>query len=83
MVVQRAKRGRGECLQDNINGGMIDNYYWLITCIVLLNFGYYLVCFHLYTMKPLEVADEHDVYEKECELSSVHKNGRRGANGMV
>ncbi|CAN6337608.1 unnamed protein product [Urochloa humidicola] len=83
-AVQRATRGRGEWLQDNINRARIDNYYWLVTCIMLLNLGYYLVCFHFYTMKPLEVADEHgDCDNKECELSSVQKNGGGGANGMV
>ncbi|GJN14395.1 hypothetical protein PR202_gb01218 [Eleusine coracana subsp. coracana] len=75
-VVQRATRR--EWLQDNINRGRIDNYYWLVTCLMVLNLGYYLLCFHFYTMKPLEVADdEHDgEHEKECELaSSVHKDG--------
>ncbi|KAF8719765.1 hypothetical protein HU200_024521 [Digitaria exilis] len=80
-VVQRATRGRGEWLQDNINRGRIDNYYWLVTCIMVLNFGYFLVCFYFYTMKPLEVAeDEHD---KEYELSSLQKNGGGGTSGMV
>ncbi|GJN14396.1 hypothetical protein PR202_gb01219 [Eleusine coracana subsp. coracana] len=84
-VVQRATRGRGDWLQDNINRGRIDNYYWLVTCIMVLNFGYYLICFHFYTMKPLEVADEHGGdQDKECELSSVHQNGGRGdAGGLV
>jgi peptide/histidine transporter 3/4 len=82
-AVQRATRGRGEWLQDNINRGRIDNYYWLVTCIMVLNFGYFLVCFHFYTMKPLEVAGEHDDRDKECELSSLQKNGGGGANGMV
>ncbi|TKW27313.1 hypothetical protein SEVIR_3G249400v4 [Setaria viridis] len=82
-AVQRATRGRGDWLQDNINRGRIDNYYWLVTCIMLLNFGYFLICFHFYTTKPLEVADEHGDHDKECELSSVQKNGGRRANGMV
>ncbi|CAN6346845.1 unnamed protein product [Urochloa humidicola] len=82
-AVQKATRGRGEWLQDNINRGRIDNYYWLVTCIMVLNFVYYLVCFHFYTMKPLEVAEEHGDCDKECELSSVQKNGGGGANGMV
>jgi peptide/histidine transporter 3/4 len=34
-------------------------------------------------MKPLEVAGEHDDRDKECELSSLQKNGGGGANGMV
>jgi len=83
-VVQRVTRGHGEWLQDNINRGRIDNYYWLVTCIMLLNFGYFLVCFHFYTMKPLEVADhEHDDHDKEYELSSLQRNGGGAANGMV
>jgi peptide/histidine transporter 3/4 len=83
-AVQRATRGRGEWLQDNINRGRIDNYYWLVTCIMLLNFGYFLVCFRFYTMKPLEAAGENGDHDKECELSCAQKNGGRGAaNGMV
>ncbi|KAF0922755.1 hypothetical protein E2562_001144 [Oryza meyeriana var. granulata] len=81
-AVQRATRGGGEWLQDNINRGRLDCYYWLVTTLMVLNLGYYLVCFHFYTMKPLEEAEEdHD--EKECELSSVHKNGGAGAGGLV
>ncbi|PAN19541.1 hypothetical protein PAHAL_3G281200 [Panicum hallii] len=81
-AVQRATRGRGEWLQDNINRGRIDSYYWLVTCLMVLNLGYYIVCFHFYTMKPLEVADEHGDHDKECELSSINKNGA-GAGGLV
>uniref|UniRef100_A0A0E0DRC5 Major facilitator superfamily (MFS) profile domain-containing protein n=1 Tax=Oryza meridionalis TaxID=40149 RepID=A0A0E0DRC5_9ORYZ len=81
-AVQRATRGGGEWLQDNINRGRLDCYYWLVTTLMVLNLGYYLVCFHFYTMKPLEVAeDQEDDDEKECELSSVHKNG--GPGGLV
>ncbi|KAL6909998.1 hypothetical protein ACP4OV_001256 [Aristida adscensionis] len=79
-AVQRATHG--EWLQDNINRGRIDNYYWLVTCLMVLNLGYYLVCFHFYTMKPLEIADEQGDHGKEFELSSVHKNGGSGG-GMV
>uniref|UniRef100_A0A0D3G7K5 Uncharacterized protein n=1 Tax=Oryza barthii TaxID=65489 RepID=A0A0D3G7K5_9ORYZ len=79
-AVQRATRGGGEWLQDNINRGRLDCYYWLVTTLMVLNLGYYLVCFHFYTMKPLEVAEEDDD-EEECELSSVHKNG--GPGGLV
>ncbi|KAL6610217.1 hypothetical protein ACP70R_040186 [Stipagrostis hirtigluma subsp. patula] len=81
-AVQHATRGRGDWLQDNINRGRIDNYYWLVTCLMVLNLGYYIICFHFYTMKPLEVADdEHGDHDKECELSSVQKNGT-GAGGV-
>jgi dipeptide/tripeptide permease len=74
-VVQRTTRGRGDWLQDNINRGRIDNYYWLVTCLMVLDLGYYIVCFHFYTMKPLEMADEQDDHDEECELSTVPKNG--------
>ncbi|KAF6984702.1 hypothetical protein CFC21_002666 [Triticum aestivum] len=80
-AVQSATRGGGEWLQDNINRGRLDAYYWLVTCLMVLNLGYYLVCFHFYTMKPLEVAEDDGDHEKECELSSVHKNGDGGAAG--
>uniref|UniRef100_A0ACD5U3X8 Uncharacterized protein n=1 Tax=Avena sativa TaxID=4498 RepID=A0ACD5U3X8_AVESA len=78
-AVQSATRGSGDWLQDNINRGRLDAYYWLVTCLMMLNLGYYLICFHFYTMKPLEMAEDGD-HEKELELSSsVHKNGGGGA----
>jgi hypothetical protein len=55
-VVQRATRGRRDWLQDNINQGRIHNYYWLITFIMVVNLGHYLLCFHYYTLKPLDAA---------------------------
>ncbi|XP_047044495.1 protein NRT1/ PTR FAMILY 3.1-like [Lolium rigidum] len=73
-AVQSSTRGSGEWLQDNINRGRLDAYYWLVTCLMLLNLGYYLICFRFYTMKPLELAEDGN-HENELELSSVHKNG--------
>ncbi|KQK06278.1 protein NRT1/ PTR FAMILY 3.1 isoform X2 [Brachypodium distachyon] len=83
-AVQSATRGSGEWLQDNINRGRLDAYYWLVTCLMVLNLGYYLICFHFYTMKPLELVEEAD-RDKEFELSSAHKNGgaAAGAGGLV
>ncbi|XP_062181712.1 protein NRT1/ PTR FAMILY 3.1-like [Phragmites australis] len=81
-AVQRATRCRGEWLQDNINRGRIDNYYWLVTCLMVLNLGYYLLCFHFYNMKPLEIAAEQGDHGRECELSPLKKNGA-GTGGMV
>ncbi|KAL6619242.1 hypothetical protein ACP70R_034381 [Stipagrostis hirtigluma subsp. patula] len=82
-VVQRATRGHGDWLQDNINRGRIDNYYWLITFIMVVNLGHYLLCFYYYTLKPLEVADEHGDRDKECELPSPKKNGAGDGAGMA
>lgn len=52
-VVQSASRG--VWLQDNINKGRLDYYYWLVTFLLLLNLVYYIVCFHFYTSKTFEV----------------------------
>ncbi|TVU19359.1 hypothetical protein EJB05_35503, partial [Eragrostis curvula] len=83
-VVQRATRGHGDWLQDNINRGRIDNYYWLITFIMVVNLGHYLLCFHYYTLKPLDLADEPaSDLDKECELPSPQKNGNGDGEGMA
>ncbi|TYK15974.1 protein NRT1/ PTR FAMILY 3.1 [Cucumis melo var. makuwa] len=40
---------------DNINKGKLENFYWLITVLQVLNLAYYIVCARFYTFKPLEV----------------------------
>ncbi|PUZ66002.1 hypothetical protein GQ55_3G271200 [Panicum hallii var. hallii] len=52
-VVQSASRG--VWLQDNINRGRLDYYYWLVTFLLVLNLVYYIACFHFYTLKTFEV----------------------------
>nr|CAB3461486.1 unnamed protein product [Digitaria exilis] len=81
-VVQRATRGHGDWLQDNINRGRIDNYYWLITFIMVVNLGHYLCCFYFYTLKPLEVSGEHGDRDKECEIPSSQRNENDAGNGV-
>jgi peptide/histidine transporter 3/4 len=73
-VVQRATRRHGDWLQDNINRGRIDNYYWLITFIMLLNLGHYLCCFYFYTLKPLEVQADDEHKERDDDLHPEQKN---------
>lgn len=41
-------------LPDGINDGRMDNMYWVLTVIVLINFGYYLVCSWLYKYQNVE-----------------------------
>lgn len=36
-----------------LNAGKLENFYWLITCLQVLNFVYYLVCAKFYTYKPI------------------------------
>lgn len=35
-------------LPDDINQGRLDNVYWMVVVIGVLNFGYYLLCAKLY-----------------------------------
>ncbi|XP_047043686.1 protein NRT1/ PTR FAMILY 3.1-like [Lolium rigidum] len=72
-VVQSASGG--EWLQDNINRGRLDYYYWLVTFLMLLNLVYYIVCFHFYTLKSFEVdaADEPQRQQDGGEDRSVER----------
>ncbi|KAM0878208.1 hypothetical protein ACQ4PT_035015 [Festuca glaucescens] len=72
-VVQSASGG--EWLQDNINRGRLDYYYWLVTFLMLLNLVYYIICFHFYTLKSFEVdaADEPQRQQDGCEDRSVER----------
>ncbi|KAJ9178186.1 hypothetical protein P3X46_010091 [Hevea brasiliensis] len=46
-------------LPDNINEGRLDNVYWVLVVMGVLNFGYYLVCAKLYKYQDVEkVVDE-------------------------
>ena len=40
---------------DNINKGKLENFYWLVTLLQVVNLVYYIVCAKLYTFKPWEV----------------------------
>ncbi|XP_028098352.1 protein NRT1/ PTR FAMILY 2.7-like isoform X1 [Camellia sinensis] len=48
-------------LPDNINDGRMDNVYWVLSSVGVLNFGYYLVCAWLYKYQDVEdVVDDDD-----------------------
>ncbi|XP_050214230.1 protein NRT1/ PTR FAMILY 2.7-like [Mercurialis annua] len=42
-------------LPDNINEGRVDNVYWVMVGLGVINFVYYLICAHLYTYQNVEV----------------------------
>ncbi|VVA29279.1 PREDICTED: NRT1/ PTR [Prunus dulcis] len=44
-------------LPDNINNGNLENVYWMLVVVGVLNFGYYLVCASLYKYQNVEGAD--------------------------
>ncbi|TVU19369.1 hypothetical protein EJB05_35514, partial [Eragrostis curvula] len=70
-IVHEKTRGSGQWLQDNLNRGKLDNYYWLVVALQLINLVYYFVCVKYYTFKPLEMVGG----DKEAEL--YHGNGSR------
>ncbi|CAH1442128.1 unnamed protein product [Lactuca virosa] len=41
-------------LPDGINDGRMDNVYWVLTILGLINFGYYIVCSWLYEYQNVE-----------------------------
>lgn len=55
-VIDKCTKGRGDWLQDNINRGKLDCYYWLVTGLQLFNFLAFLLAAKFYTYKPLELA---------------------------
>lgn len=92
-VVQSASGG--EWLQDNINRGRLDYYYWLVTFLMALNLVYYIVCFHFYTLKSFEVdagdkarrpedgADQGPSIEPVTALSAGQIGGSRHCEGPI
>ncbi|XP_059660645.1 protein NRT1/ PTR FAMILY 2.7-like [Cornus florida] len=52
-------------LPDNINNGRLDNVYWMLVVVGVINFGYYLVCAGLYKYRNVE--------KSENDNSSLHK----------
>ncbi|XP_043716981.1 protein NRT1/ PTR FAMILY 3.1-like [Telopea speciosissima] len=45
---------KGSWLQDNLNKGKLEYYYWLITLLQVLNLIYYLFCAKFYSWKPIQ-----------------------------
>nr|CAB3465252.1 unnamed protein product [Digitaria exilis] len=76
-VVQSASRG--VWLQDNINRGRLDYYYWLVTFLLLLNLVYYIVCFHFYTLKTFEVDVAGDDSQRPRREGGGEQGGERQA----
>lgn len=57
---------------DNLNMGKLENFYWLITCLQVVNFVYYLFCIKYYTFKSLqgpsiEIGDPKEEIELESQ----------------
>lgn len=57
---------RGQWLQDSLNRGKLDDYYWLVVAMQALNLVYYFVCVKYYTYKPLETIGDDSEVELHC-----------------
>ncbi|KAG0448488.1 hypothetical protein HPP92_027799 [Vanilla planifolia] len=63
------KSKHGNWLQNDINMGRLDYYYWLVACLQVLNFAFYLVCARFYRFKRVEIAGDeipHKVVDEEA-----------------
>ncbi|KAI3720015.1 hypothetical protein L6452_20922 [Arctium lappa] len=63
MMVHKLSAGRDGSNwlpDDNLNTGKLENFYWLITLLQVLNLIYYLFCAKFYTFKPIQVAHKQD-----------------------
>ncbi|XVF83327.1 hypothetical protein PTKIN_Ptkin16aG0478000 [Pterospermum kingtungense] len=59
-IIDLVRRKTG-WLPDNVKNGRLDNVYWMLAVIAVVNFGYYLVCSMLFKYqnleKPNDIAD--------------------------
>ncbi|KAF8395014.1 hypothetical protein HHK36_018953 [Tetracentron sinense] len=55
-VIDLVRRVTG-WLPDNINDGRLDNVFWMLVVIGVINFGYYLTCARLYKYQSVEKDD--------------------------
>ncbi|KAF0922750.1 hypothetical protein E2562_001139 [Oryza meyeriana var. granulata] len=64
-VVHERTKGEGEWLQDNLNRGRLDCYYWLVVTLQVINVVYFVICAKLYTYKKLETVDQVSAGERD------------------
>ncbi|KAG0448490.1 hypothetical protein HPP92_027801 [Vanilla planifolia] len=72
------KSKHGNWLQNDINKGRLDYYYWLVASMQVLNFAFYLVCVRFYRFKRLEITGDeipHNVVDEEARKSEVELLG--------
>ncbi|KAJ1262889.1 hypothetical protein BS78_09G143600 [Paspalum vaginatum] len=60
-IVHEKTQRTGQWLPDNLNRGKLDNYYWLVVVMEVVNLIYFFICVKYYTFKPLEMASGEEV----------------------
>ncbi|RCV17730.1 hypothetical protein SETIT_3G243100v2 [Setaria italica] len=73
-TVHERTKGEGEWLQDNLNRGKLDRYYWLVGTLQVINVVYFVICAKLCTYKKLEVADHQESADGRQEKGSEEKH---------
>ncbi|XP_040380550.1 protein NRT1/ PTR FAMILY 3.1-like [Oryza brachyantha] len=75
-AVHEGTKGEGEWLQDNLNRGRLDSYYWLVVTLQLINVVYFVICAKLYTYKKVEVVDQESAggRDETVDQASVGEN---------
>ncbi|XP_026665612.1 protein NRT1/ PTR FAMILY 3.1-like isoform X2 [Phoenix dactylifera] len=72
-LVHNFTEKKGDWLQNNINRGKLNDYYWLMSGLQVLNLIYYIVCAKFYTFKPLEAAKAENPSKVVVEEVSVRE----------
>ncbi|KZV47572.1 nitrate transporter [Dorcoceras hygrometricum] len=70
----------------NLNQGRLENYYWLVTGIQVVNLIYYVLCAWFYKYKPIEEATDiertdAESYEEDLESDGGRKSVSNVGNG--
>ncbi|GMP86323.1 hypothetical protein CsSME_00039137 [Camellia sinensis var. sinensis] len=82
MVHKYSGKERNWLPNRNLNRGRLENYYWLVSGIQVLNLLYYVICAWFYTYKPLEdVVDERNGEGGDVELGRDDHKALNDANG--
>ncbi|CAL5094939.1 unnamed protein product [Urochloa decumbens] len=77
-IVHAKTKGSGQWLPDNLNRGKLDNYYWLVVALEVVNLVYFFVCVKYYTFKPVETVGG----EEEVELYNGNGNMKKQGGGF-
>ncbi|KAL0339807.1 UNVERIFIED_CONTAM: protein NRT1/ PTR FAMILY 3.1 [Sesamum radiatum] len=57
----------------NLNRGRLENYYWLMTGIQVINLIYYVICAWFYKYKPINVISETGISDEDVESANNTK----------
>ncbi|PIN19647.1 H+/oligopeptide symporter [Handroanthus impetiginosus] len=59
---------KGNWLPDrNLNRGKLEDYYWLVSGVQVLNFVYYVICAWFYTYKPIQEVSDNENNDEDVE----------------